>query len=141
MNRFLTSLAALAAVAFLPSLAAAQDVCAPAKAALNVDTGRTTVVVSWTAPGDDCNDGTATAYDLRYSTSPIDDSNFQYATSVTTGGPQAAGQTECAELPSASSCTTYYFGLKTRDENNYWSPLSTASGTTKCSGSLQVTCP
>jgi hypothetical protein len=141
MKRFTLCLAALAAVLFLPAGAFAQDVCAPAKAALLVSTGKTTLTVTWTAPGDDCNDGTATAYDLRWSSSPIDENNFQYATSVSTMGPQSAGSPECASMSGIASCTTFYFGLKTRDENSYWSPLSTASGTTKCSGSQQVTCP
>jgi hypothetical protein len=128
---------------FVPALAFAQDVCAPAKVAnLAVATGRTTIVVTWTAPGDDCNDGTATAYDLRYSTSPITEGNFDSATSVSTSSPQVAGSSECVGLTSQASCTTFYFALKTRDENNFWSPLSNLpSGQTRCTGSLGVACP
>src|SRR5262245_2097885 len=34
------------------------------------------VTVSWTAPGDDGDQGTATTYDLRVSEQPITDANF-----------------------------------------------------------------
>src|SRR5207249_2062391 len=51
------------------------DVVAPAAVNLLVATpngvGTTSIAVSWTAPGDDSITGTATEYDLRYSTSTI----------------------------------------------------------------------
>ena len=34
------------------------------------------VTLIWTSPGDDGYTGVAAAYDIRYSTTPIDDSNF-----------------------------------------------------------------
>ncbi len=39
----------------------------------------TSVLLSWTAPGDDGNTGTATTYDVRYSSSAINDANFSSA--------------------------------------------------------------
>ena len=37
----------------------------------------TNLTLNWTAPGDDGSTGTATSYDLRYSTTPIsNDSDF-----------------------------------------------------------------
>lgn len=48
-----------------------------------VDFGSTDATLTWTAPGDDGSVGTATAYDLRYSTSPItDEAGWLSATSV-----------------------------------------------------------
>lgn len=123
--------------------ASAQDVCAPAKVIdLAVATGKTTAVISWTSPGDDCNTGTATSYDLRYSTSPINDSNFASATAISTGGPQVAGSTECVELSSLSCNTTYYFALKTTDDAGFVSPLSNlpSHATRPCNQSQEVVC-
>src|SRR2546426_7990535 len=42
------------------------------------------VLLSWFAPGDDGNSGTATAYDLRWSTSPITDANFYLSAGIVT---------------------------------------------------------
>ena len=55
---------------------------------------KTTVALSWTAPGNDGSVGTASAYDLRYSNSPIadldiDPTDFANAT-IVTGVPQPA---------------------------------------------------
>src|SRR3989344_1233115 len=63
---------------------AAADTTAPA-AVTNLAAGTPTtssLVVSWTAPGDDASTGTATTYDLRYSTATITDGNFSSATQV-----------------------------------------------------------
>ena len=126
------------------NLAAAQDVCVPAKVIdLQASTGKTTAVIGWTAPGDDCNTGTATSYDLRYSTSPITEGNFASATSISTGSPQAAGSTECVELSGLSCNTTYYFALKTTDDAGFVSPLSNvpSAATRPCNQSQEVVCP
>ncbi len=92
------------------------------------------VTLSWTAPGDDGATGTATAYDVRVSTSPITtDVEFQAASPVTTGvpAPAAAGTVQNAQVTGLAQGTTYWFAIKTRDEVNNWSGLSnTASGTT-----------
>lgn len=125
------------------SFAFAQDVCAPAKViSLAVATGKTTAVISWTAPGDDCNTGTATSYDLRYSTSAITEANFSSATPISTGSPQSAGSTECVELSNLSCNTTYYFALKTTDDAGFVSPLSNvpSQATSACNISREVLC-
>ena len=53
------------------------------------------IQLSWTAPGDDGATGTATTYDVRYSTSTINDGNWAAATQ-TTGepAPQVASSAE-----------------------------------------------
>ncbi len=48
----------------------------------------TSVQLNWTAPGDDGNTGTATTYDIRYSTSAITAGNFSSATQVTVRRPR-----------------------------------------------------
>ena len=51
-----------------------------------------TVTLTWTAPGDDNNTGTATTYDIRYGASAINSGNWASATQVTgEPTPTAAG--------------------------------------------------
>ena len=49
------------------------------------------LVLAWTAPDDDGQDGRAAAYDLRYAEQPIDEANFEDATPVPTDPPGPAG--------------------------------------------------
>jgi len=104
--------------------------------------GRWSAAVSWTAPGDDSTEGNAKAFDLRYSTSSITENNFAQATQVATGAPGTPGTEYCIEIDDLSSCTTYYFAIKTEDDAFNVSALSNVpSGTTACSGQLYATCP
>ena len=84
------------------------------------------VTLTWTAPGDDGNVGTASAYDVRYNTVPINATNWNSSTQV---------QNEPAPKPamSAESFTfdivveydvTYYFAIKAVDDAGNWSGLS-----------------
>ncbi len=108
---------------------------------LSLRTGRTSAVVTWTAPGDDGVSGAASEYELRYSTSAITAENFSGATRLSTPSPGEAGSTECVEFFGLAGCTKYYFGLRTRDEASNWSPLSNLpTGTTKCSGYELAVC-
>jgi len=88
------------------------------------DKSNTSVTVSWTAPGDDGSQGTATSYDLRYSTSPITSGNFDAATSVPTAAPQPAGSTESASIDGLSANNTIYVALRTTDDKDNTSDLS-----------------
>ena len=75
------------------------------------------VQLSWTAPGDDGATGTATTYDVRYSTSPITEANWASATQATgEPSPQVAGSAETFTVTGLSASTTYYFAIKTSDE-------------------------
>jgi hypothetical protein len=77
----------------------------------------TTIDLDWTAPGDDAGSGTATTYDVRYSTSVINDGNWASATQATgEPTPSVAGSSESMTVSSLSSDTTYYFAIKTSDE-------------------------
>jgi hypothetical protein len=89
------------------------------------------VVLSWTAPGDDGGSGTASQYDIRYSTSSISDVNWDAATQVSgEPSPQSAGSSESFTVSGLSAATTYYFAIKTADEIPNWSGLSNISSVT-----------
>ena len=110
------------------------DTTAPA-AVTDLATGSVTsssIVVSWTAPGDDGSSGTAATYDLRYSTSLITDGNFSSATQVSgEPTPSVAGSSESMTVTGLSASTLYYFALKTSDEVPNTSAISNVpSGTT-----------
>ncbi len=91
------------------------------------DIGSNWMTLTWTASGDDDNSGTASAYDIRYSTSLIDSSNFDLATPVPDPPfPQQAGSTEVFTVYGLDFNTTYYFAMKVYDE---W---GNASGVSNC---------
>jgi hypothetical protein len=85
----------------------------------------TSLELIWTAPGDDGMAGTAAAYDLRLSLSPIDESNFASATPLTAQPlPLPGGSAQSYVVLGLSRGTDYYFALKARDAANNWSALS-----------------
>lgn len=87
--------------------------------------GADSVSLTWTAPGDDSLTGTATAYDLRVSTSPITLANWSGATQVTgVPVPLVAGSRQNATVRGLTNGTTYYFALRTVDEVGNWSGIS-----------------
>lgn len=84
-----------------------------------------TVVVRWTAPGDDGAVGTATAYDLRVSDSPITAENFAAATAVSDPPPPLrSGTAQQMTVRGLTRGTTYYFAVKTVDDQGNWSGIS-----------------
>ncbi|MEW6411002.1 MAG: fibronectin type III domain-containing protein [Candidatus Zixiibacteriota bacterium] len=92
---------------------------------------RYAALLSWTAPGDDGNTGTATTYDIRYSTSTITDETWSAASQVANEpAPKIAGTTETLTVSGLQENTTYYFALKTADEVPNWSGLSNVATTT-----------
>lgn len=83
----------------------------------------TTAELTWTAAGDDGDEGTASLYDVRRSSQPITESNFAQATPVAGPVPLEAGQTQTltvAVIPGA----TEFFALRTIDEQNNASAMS-----------------
>ncbi|MDH5639976.1 MAG: DUF2341 domain-containing protein, partial [Nitrospira sp.] len=103
------------------------------------------ISLSWTSPGDDAGSGTATAYDLRYATTPITGVNWNTASQVTgEPAPQLAGNAEFLTVSGLAPATQYYFAIKTVDEIPNTSALSNiASNTTASAGSgtIQVLHP
>ncbi len=90
----------------------------------------TSLTLMWTAPGDDGNVGTASHYDIRYSTSAITAGNWGAATPCNgEPTPQAAGSAETFVVTPLSS-GTYHFALKTGDEVTNWSLLSNVPSAT-----------
>lgn len=119
------------------------DVTAPATVTtLSPSMSSDGATITWTAPGDDGSQGTACAYDLRYSTATITAANFDQATPIPTGNPHVPGTVESAEVTDLNGCSWYSFALKTRDGNGNWSGLSnTPKRQTLCyiSGSVDTT--
>ncbi len=106
---------------------AGEDTFPPAAVCLNIGVKAESVMLMWTAPGDDGNEGTASEYDIRYSTSPITEDNWDSATQcIGEPVPQPAGSIESFVVTglAAGTTTTYYFALKPADEVPNWSALS-----------------
>ncbi|MFA6391718.1 MAG: fibronectin type III domain-containing protein [Patescibacteria group bacterium] len=97
-------------------------------------TSANSVTINWTAPGDDSFSGTAVGYDIRYSTQSINDSNWTAASVVSdVPAPLTAGSAESFVVMGLAPNTTYYFAIKTVDNEGLWSALSNiASHTTDC---------
>ncbi|HOD65683.1 MAG TPA: FlgD immunoglobulin-like domain containing protein [candidate division Zixibacteria bacterium] len=86
----------------------------------------TSLTLVWTAPGDDGAVGTASRYDIRYSTLPISNGvTWNMATQlVSEPSPSPAGAAETLTVAGLAEATTYYFALKTADEVPNWSTIS-----------------
>ncbi len=86
--------------------------------------GDDSVVLTWTAPGDDGGSGQAAAYSLRVSTAVITAENFDGAAAVAgVPAPQAAGAAERFTVGGLASGTTYFFAVKALDEAANPSPF------------------
>ena len=111
---------------------AAPDVVRPAALAITVPSlTDTSATLAWTATGDDSLTGTATTYDVRWSTSPITEANWASATQATgEPTPGAAGTAQTFVVRSLSRQVTYYFAAKVSDESGNWSALSNVPSAT-----------
>ena len=79
------------------------------------------VSLTWTAPGDDGTSGTASSYEIRFSTNPVAarDTASWWASATSVGtlpAPHRAGTRESFVVVGLAPSTTYYFGLRTSDE-------------------------
>jgi subtilisin family serine protease len=85
----------------------------------------TSLILRWTASGESNYEGQAAEYEIRYSTSPIDASNFNDALLVANAPtPPPSGEDVVFDVANLSPVTTYYFALKSIDLFNNISPLS-----------------
>jgi RHS repeat-associated protein len=83
------------------------------------------VGLTWTAPGDDGNVGTAVKYEIRYSTSAITAANFSSAIlAANIPDPLVAGTMQKMNVAIPSGNTTYYIAMVTKDEVPNTSVLS-----------------
>lgn len=106
---------------------AEEDTTAPA-AITNLavaSTATSSVSISWTAPGDDGASGTAASYTVRYATTTITGANWPSLV-IFSGAPAplAAGTSQSATLTGFTPGTTYYFAIKSEDEEGNESGLS-----------------
>ncbi len=92
------------------------------------------VTLTWTATGDDGTTGTATAYEIRYSTDPIDAGNWATATVVNNvPTPAVAGTAESTFVDGLTPNSKYYFAVQVADEAPNWSGLSNVVSATTLS--------
>ena len=124
------------ALSNVPSATTSDGTAPDAVADLATGTVTTSSVqLSWTAPGDDGATGTATTYDVRYSTSTITAGNWASATQATAEpAPSAAGSAETFTVTGLSESTTYYFAIKTSDEVPNESAISNVPSATTADG-------
>jgi hypothetical protein len=78
------------------------------------------VSLTWTAPGDDGNTGTASSYEIRFSPNPVTADTAGWWASATPVGsvpaPHRAGTRESFVVVGLAPASTYYFALRTSDE-------------------------
>ncbi|NOT34245.1 MAG: hypothetical protein HOP12_08770 [Candidatus Eisenbacteria bacterium] len=93
----------IAALTLCAGAAFAQDKVQPPTVTITIGTGKTTAVVSWTAPGDACTNATVAEYDVRWSSSAITECNFTSATQFANiPSPSSPGSDECEDLGGAT---------------------------------------
>lgn len=99
-------------------------------AATNPTSG--SVVLTWTATGDDGQSGAPAGYDIRYATHTIDTGNFELAMRAAVNlTPHPAGQAETVEVGALAAGTLYFFALRAVDDWANVGPVSnTVSATT-----------
>ncbi|NIR49895.1 T9SS type A sorting domain-containing protein [candidate division KSB1 bacterium] len=98
----------------------------------------TTVKVSWSAPGGDGSEGTASAYDLRYATTDIlNEADFNAATPVeNVPTPSPSGTPESMLVLCLQPGTTFYFALRSEDDSGNMSQISNVPMITTAPGEL-----
>jgi len=93
----------------------------------------TSMTLTWTAAGDDGDQGTALRYDLRYDTSPITStSDFEEATSVVQVPTPKQAQTEQSTTARGLvPDSTYYFAIRSIDDGRNKSPIGGGAAGTR----------
>lgn len=91
--------------------------------------GETSFILRWTAPGDDDGIGTASEYDLRYSTSRYLPTTAWDISNRVTGEPvpSESGQPESFTVTGLEAGKNYFFAMMTADEVPNWSDISNAA--------------
>ncbi len=93
--------------------------------ALSRAQGADSLVVQWTAPGDDGNVGKAALYELRLSVVPLTVANFKSGLIVPgMPDPLTAGTHQSFVIRGLTRGTTYWLAMRTMDDVGNWSDLS-----------------
>ncbi|HEU4941036.1 MAG TPA: fibronectin type III domain-containing protein [Candidatus Eisenbacteria bacterium] len=113
----------LAGLGFLALLLLAAP---PARGQVNPDSS---VVLQWTAPGDDGISGRASVYDIRYRTTTVsgtDTTTWWNGATQVNGEPLPGnpGTTDSMRVRGLAPLTTYYFMVRTGDEVPNWAGYS-----------------
>jgi formylglycine-generating enzyme required for sulfatase activity len=88
------------------------------------------VRLTWTAPGDDGNTGTAAQYDIRYSATRLEGDAWRNATPISNPpAPHVAGTAESLTVTELSGVDTLRFAIRAADEIPNWSSWSNAAST------------
>lgn len=108
-----------------------------------VEPNSTRIDLEWTASGEDGDTGTATRFEVRYSTVPIDDAGFAgAAVAAHPPAPGPPGTPMRMRVTGLVHSTTYHFAIKALDEFGNLSPISNpVSGTTLGPPVVTVTPP
>jgi hypothetical protein len=89
------------------------------------DTGQNSVTVTWTAPGEQGGTGKPAGYDIRYSSSPLTEGNWDTATQVQgEPAPGGVGEHQSFTILGLDPGATYYIAIKVGDEAGHYSQLS-----------------
>jgi len=85
----------------------------------------TSLTLSWTAPGDNGDAGTAALYQVRVAEQAMTDTTWAQAAEIVARPlPKSAGSTQTCPVENLTAGQTYYFALKALDEAGNASPLS-----------------
>jgi Leucine-rich repeat (LRR) protein len=93
---------------------------------LSVDTvTAASVTLSWTAPGEDYQEGTAYRYEMRYATDQSVVSGWSGGESVPgMPAPDTAGTRQSVTVDGLSEDSIFYFALRVQDNSENWSTVS-----------------
>jgi hypothetical protein len=92
------------------------------------------VTLTWTAPGNDGDEGTAARYEVRYATAPVTGANWASATPVSGSPvPSAPGSAETMDVIPAPGGETLWFGVVAMDGGGNESPVSNSPSATVAS--------
>lgn len=101
--------------------------------------GETTLQLSWTAPGDDGNAGTAILYEMRYDTAPLTAGNpGRLASRSHLPSPLPAGTQQSCLLPGLQPGAAYYVSLRAYDRAGNGSELALAGPVTTLPGTSEI---
>jgi hypothetical protein len=117
----------------------APDTTAPANIS-NLSAGApssSSIQLSWTAPGNDGDIGTASVYDIRYNTSLITLENWDNATQISDEPqPALAGTSQSMTVGGLLPETTYFFSMRAADSSANQSGLSNVATATTTNTSI-----